>query len=279
MHRAAGSDFGSHRLGFTRWYRPKCWTRRAGSSGRSCWRGAPPRRHLNDCNWLVETRRKWPDSRAWLLSGQTVNDKDSWIIPSIASILSWFFGSHRWRSSQIFPTDEWQLRVNSALWNTEDLWSNWKPGHDVPAWSYHWVYFNWTDERQYAHPGDAWRWMTINLWPWRHTRNICTGCLAVPSTIPTTIQVTRSSAVQQRLQCWLQCRLQCRLQNQIHCHICFEVTIPRIHLNKILTQSRGSRAAQLRWQLTNAIDFRIKPFQPIFPTKRSGIGSRWSNDC
>jgi len=30
---------------------------------------------------------------------------------------------------------------------------------------------NWTDERQYAHPGDARRWMTINLRLWQHTRS------------------------------------------------------------------------------------------------------------
>jgi len=40
----------------------------------------------------------------------------------------------------MFPTDEWQSKVNSALWNTEDLWSNWKHGQYVPARSYHWDY-------------------------------------------------------------------------------------------------------------------------------------------
>ena len=38
MHRAAGSDFGRHHLGYTRWYRPKRWTRWAESSGGSCGR-------------------------------------------------------------------------------------------------------------------------------------------------------------------------------------------------------------------------------------------------
>jgi len=134
---------------------------------------------------------------------------------------------------------------------------------EVPARNYHWDYVNSTDERQYAHLGDAWRWMTINLWLWRHTRSyveffpieytyfrwqstrlaidcreadICTGCIAIPSTILTPIQETKWSTVQQRLQCWLQCRLQCRiqwrLQNRLQCHICFDVTLPGILPNR-----------------------------------------------
>jgi len=67
--------------------------------------------------------------------------------------------------------------VNSALWNSEDLWSNWEPGHDVPARSYHWENVNWTDERQYARPGDARRWMTINFWLWWHTRSYVESAL------------------------------------------------------------------------------------------------------
>jgi len=153
---------------------------------------------------------------------------------------------------------------------------------DVPARSDHWDYVNWTDERQYAHPGDAQRLMTLNLWLWQHTQSyveffpiydtyfwwqstrlaiecrdadICTGCIAVPSTIPTTIQETKSSAVRQRLQFRLQCRLQCRiqwrLQYGLQCHICFEVTLPRILPNRsrLILSNPGLHNYDDNWRL------------------------------
>ena len=46
--------------------------------------------------------------------------------------------------------------------------------------------------------------------------------------------------------------MQWRLQYRIQCHTCFEVTLPRIILNKIPTQTWQSRATQLQWQLTTA---------------------------
>jgi hypothetical protein len=73
-------------------------------------------------------------------------------------------------------------------------------------------------------------------------------------------------------------RIQWLLQYGIQCHICFEVTSPTILPNEIPTQTRRFRATQLRWQLTTAIDFRIKPFQSMFPTKLYGISRRQSND-
>ena len=91
MHRAAASDCGRHHRGLTRWYRPKRWTQRSESSGGSCGRRALPRRRLNDCCRLTETRREWLDGGAWLLCGRTVNNKASSIFPSTASILSRFF--------------------------------------------------------------------------------------------------------------------------------------------------------------------------------------------
>jgi hypothetical protein len=57
-----------------------------------------------------------------------------------------------------------------------------------------------------------------------------------------------------------------------------ENTIP----NEIPTQTRRSRATQLRWQLTTTNrlrnQHRIKPFQSIFPTKQNEISRRRSND-
>jgi len=57
-----------------------------------------------------------------------------------------------------------------------------------------------------------------------------------------------------------------------------ENTIP----NEIPTQTRRSRATQLRCQLTTANrlrnQHRIKPFQSIFPTKQNEISRRRSND-
>jgi len=57
-----------------------------------------------------------------------------------------------------------------------------------------------------------------------------------------------------------------------------ENTVP----NEIPTQTRRSRATQLRWQLTTANrlrnQHRFKPFQLIFPTKPYDISRRRSND-
>jgi len=92
MHRTAGSDIGTHHSGFTRsGYRPKCWKRRAESSGVSCRRTAPPRRDFNDCCRIAETRPEWLDSVAVLLCMRKVNEKASWLFPSTASMPSWFF--------------------------------------------------------------------------------------------------------------------------------------------------------------------------------------------
>ena len=73
--------------------------------------------------------------------------------------------------SEIFPTDQWQLRLDSTLWNAKHVWSNWKPGHDIPHRSHDWDYLNLTDERPYAHPGDARSMMTFTHWLWRATRS------------------------------------------------------------------------------------------------------------
>jgi len=98
----------------------------------------------------------------------------------------------------------------------------------------------------------------LNYFRWQSTRlaiecrdaDICTGCLAIPSTIPITIQETKSSTVRQRLECRSPCRIQWQLQYGLQCHTCFKVTLPRILPNKILTQTRRSRATQLQRQLT-----------------------------
>jgi len=172
MHRTAGSDFGWHHSGFTRWeYRPKHWTRRAESSGGSCSRRAPPRRDWNDSYWLAETRREWPDGGAWLLCVWTVNDKASWIFPSTTSILSWFFGEHRWSSSEIFPNDDWDWTAHYGRPKTYETIGS--PGTTFlqnlslrlceldlqpPICTSAWCI-------------NAKRWMTINLWLWRHTRS------------------------------------------------------------------------------------------------------------
>jgi len=100
----------------------------------------------------------------------------------------------------------------------------------------------------------------LQYFQWQSTRlpiecpnaDICTSCLAVPSTIPTTIQETKSSAIWQKLQCRLQCQIQWRLQYGIQCHTCFEVTLPSILPNNIPTVTQRSRDTQLQWPLTTA---------------------------
>ena len=92
LYRAAVSDFGRHHSGISRWeYTPRRWTWWVRSSGSSCGRRAALRRHMNDCYLLAETQREWPDCGASLLCWRTIDDKASWVFPSTAPILSWFF--------------------------------------------------------------------------------------------------------------------------------------------------------------------------------------------
>jgi len=131
MYPAVGSDFGKHWLGFTRWYRPKSWRREAEGSGRSCGTWSPLRRRSNNCCRLAEIRRECLDCWASFLCGQPVNDKATCICHSTASIVWLLFGWCRWSILKIFPTNEWPLPAQCAIFNFEDCWSDRTNGQDI----------------------------------------------------------------------------------------------------------------------------------------------------
>ena len=121
----------------------------------------------------------------------------------------------------------------------------------------------------------GWQWYSTRVEIECHYSDIRTGGLAVPTTILTTIQETKSSAVWQRIQCRLQCRVQCRVQ----CRIWYEVIVRTIVFRMRSRLRLGDpelRNKDDNWRLQ--INFRIKPFQLVFPTKPYQISRWWSND-
>ena len=170
--------------------------------------------------------------------------------------------------------------------------------------SYRWDYDNWTYERWYTHPGDARRWVTIDLLTMAIYTKLCKNLPYLMYLLSITMIIYETSIWLPR--CIYTYRRPCRTEynsdyysrDQIKCRMATitmlntipnttpnllqsyitENTVP----NEIPTQTRRSQAAQLRWQLTTTNRLRnqhwIKPFQSIFPTKQNEISRRRSND-
>ena len=172
--------------------------------------------------------------------------------------------------------------------------------------SYCWDYENSTYERRYAHLGDAWSWMTINLLPIAIYTKLCGIQPYLISLLSMTIYETSNWTPRCRYTYRQPCcteyypdyhsreQITCRMaaiEMSIKMPIIIPNTMPNLLRsyitkntlwNEIPTQTRRSQAIQLGWQLTTTNrlrnELRIKSFQSIFPIMLYEISRQRSND-
>jgi len=190
------------------------------------------------------------------------------------------------------PEHEWQLGVESApscaahklhleAWgrdNVPDMRSRCCRKLHMEERCDNWDNGNWTYNCQYANPGDALTWMTINLWQWQHAQ-ICTKQLVCCTTYnpdyyfrdkirycvaETTMSNTWPNTMQNTMPNTMPHTMASTILNTMPSQFRSYITQCNIKI-QTMTETRWSWAVQLRWQLRTVNRRQNPPIQIYVP--------------